>query len=92
MIIADADQERDEIVRQALDIGHDAIVGELDGGIDAWRAAGGTVTGIPVVGPTETATTVIDVRQRSEYTAGHVPGAINIELGSFPRPTCRQGR
>ena len=37
VIIAGADQDRDEIVRQALDIGHDNIVGELDGGIDAWR-------------------------------------------------------
>ena len=26
---------------------------------------------------------MIDVRQRSEYEAGHVPGAVNIELGSI---------
>jgi rhodanese-related sulfurtransferase len=26
---------------------------------------------------------VIDVRQASEYASGHVPGAINIELGSL---------
>lgn len=84
VVIAGSDQDRDEIVRQALDIGHEAIAGELDGGVDAWRAAGGTITGIPLVGPTEAATTIVDVRQRSEYAAGHVPGAINIELGSLP--------
>ena len=39
VIVAGADQDRDEIVRQALDIGHDNIVGELDGGIDAWRGS-----------------------------------------------------
>jgi hydroxyacylglutathione hydrolase len=81
VIVAGADQDRDEIVRQALDIGHDNIVGELDGGIDAWRSAGGAITGIPFVAPSEAVSTLIDVRQRSEYEAGHVPGAVNIELG-----------
>ncbi len=36
--------------------------------------------------------TVIDVRQRSEYEAGHVPGASNIELGislTLPFATAR---
>ena len=35
VIVAGADQDHDEIARQALEIGHDNIVGELDGGIDA---------------------------------------------------------
>ena len=56
MIVAGADQDRAEIVRQCLDIGydigHDGIVGELDGGIDAWRAAGGMIAGIPLVAAT----------------------------------------
>ena len=51
VIVAGADQDRDEIVRQCLDIGHENIVGELDGGIDAWRAAGRQITGIPLVDP-----------------------------------------
>ncbi len=83
VIVAGAGQDRDEIVRQCLDIGHDNIVGELDGGIDAWRAAGGLLAGIPLVSPPEIVSTVIDVRQRSEYGAGHLPGAINVELGSL---------
>ena len=53
VIVAGTDQDRDEIVRQCLDIGHDAVVGELDGGIDAWRAAGGVIAGIPLVDPAE---------------------------------------
>jgi hydroxyacylglutathione hydrolase len=83
VIVAGADQDRDEIVRQCLDIGHEAIIGELDGGIDAWRAAGGVLARIPLVAPPDVGSTLIDVRQQREHTAGHVPGAINIELGSL---------
>jgi glyoxylase-like metal-dependent hydrolase (beta-lactamase superfamily II)/rhodanese-related sulfurtransferase len=83
VVVAGADQDRDEIVRQCLDIGHDNIVGEIDGGIDAWRAAGRRIISIPLVGPDAIVGTVIDVRQRNEFAAGHVPRAINIELGSL---------
>jgi glyoxylase-like metal-dependent hydrolase (beta-lactamase superfamily II)/rhodanese-related sulfurtransferase len=91
VIVADADQDRDEIVRQALDIGHDNIVGELDGGIDAWRSAGRPISGIPLVEPEEIVGTVVDVRQRAEFEAGHVPGAINVELGSLAHTPLREG-
>ena len=33
----------DDAVRQALRVGYDMIVGYLDGGLEAWRAAGGEV-------------------------------------------------
>jgi rhodanese-related sulfurtransferase/glyoxylase-like metal-dependent hydrolase (beta-lactamase superfamily II) len=83
VLVAGAGQDRDEIVRQCLDIGHDSIVGELAGGIDAWRAAGGMIAEIPLVQPPEVVSALIDVRQQGEFEAGHVPGAINIELGSL---------
>lgn len=83
VIVAGSGQDRDEIVRQCLDIGHDGIVGELAGGIDGWRAAGGMIAGIRLVSPPDMVSTVIDVRQRSEYLSGHVPGAINIELAEL---------
>jgi glyoxylase-like metal-dependent hydrolase (beta-lactamase superfamily II)/rhodanese-related sulfurtransferase len=83
VIVAGADQDRDEIVRQALDIGHDNIVGELEGGVDAWRASGRPVDGTSLVDPSDIVGTVIDVRQRGEYETGHVPGAVNIELGGL---------
>ncbi len=28
---------------------------------------------------------VLDVRQASEFAAGHVPGAVHVELGALPR-------
>ena len=40
------DTDRADLVRQCLTIGHDAILGELDGGIDAWAAAGLPVASI----------------------------------------------
>jgi hydroxyacylglutathione hydrolase len=83
VIVAGAGQDRDEIVRQCLDVGHDSIAGELDGGVDAWRASGRETSSIPLVSPSGIVPTVIDVRQRSEYETGHVPGAVNIELGSL---------
>lgn len=91
VIVAGADQDRDEIVRQALDIGHDNIVGELDGGIDAWRTSSRPVDRTPLVAPSDIVGTVIDVRQRAEYESGHVPGAINIELGSLSNTAVPDG-
>jgi hydroxyacylglutathione hydrolase len=83
VIIAAADQDRAEIVRQCLAIGHDSIVGELDGGIDAWRAAARPIARTSLVAPGEIAPTLVDVRQRSEFETDHIPGAINVELGSL---------
>jgi glyoxylase-like metal-dependent hydrolase (beta-lactamase superfamily II)/rhodanese-related sulfurtransferase len=83
VIVAADGQDRDEVVRQCLDVGHESIVGELDGGIEAWRSAGRPVTTVPLVGAEAMVGTVVDVRQRAEFEAGHVPGAINVELGSL---------
>jgi glyoxylase-like metal-dependent hydrolase (beta-lactamase superfamily II) len=83
VIVAGDHQDRNEIVRQCLDIGQEAIVGELDGGIDAWRATGRAIDGISLVGPDDIVGTMLDVRQRSEFDAGHVPDAMNIELGEL---------
>src|SRR5262249_55311787 len=38
--VVDDDQDRDELVRQCLDVGYEHLVGELAGGIAAWRASG----------------------------------------------------
>ncbi len=81
--ILDEHQDRDDVVRQCLDVGHERIVGELAGGIGAWIASGRPVGTIPLVGPGAMTGQVVDVRQANEYAAGHVPGAINVELGSI---------
>jgi rhodanese-related sulfurtransferase len=71
-------------VRACLDVGHEHLAGELDGGIDAWRRAGGMLATTPTVEPGAlTDGTLIDVRQRNEYDVIHIDGALNIELGAL---------
>jgi hydroxyacylglutathione hydrolase len=80
VFVLDAEQDRDELVRQCLDVGHEQLVGELGGGVRAWTEAGHDISAIPLVAPADVTGRLIDVRQADEFTAGHVPGARNIEL------------
>ena len=83
VFVLDADQDRTDLVRQARNIGYDTLLGELDGGIDAWRATGRPVATIPLEPAERISGPVVDVRQHNEYAAGHIPGARHIELGSI---------
>jgi len=84
----------DGVARQALRIGFESILGYVDGGLRGWRAAGRTVqagSALDVDGLAsqlsaggEATPLVIDVRQASEYEAGHVPGALHIGAGELP--------
>ena len=78
------DQDRSDLVRQCLDVGYEQLAGELDGSMTAWRAADLPAATIEIVGPDSLGPNVVDVRQRNEYISAHVPGAVNIELGSMP--------
>ena len=82
VFVLDPDQDRADLVRQCLDVGHEHLVGELAGGIDAWTGSGRPVCAIPLVGPDGMIGQVIDVRQANEYASGHISGALNIELGA----------
>jgi hydroxyacylglutathione hydrolase len=84
LFVLDTDQDRAELVRQCLDVGHEHLVGELDGGIDAWADSGRPLDTIPVVDVDHLTPTVLDVRQANEYAAGHVPGAVNVEVAAIP--------
>jgi rhodanese-related sulfurtransferase len=70
-------------VRQARNVGYDEVLGELAGGIDAWIAAGRTVETTPIVAAARADGTVIDVRQAAEFDTGHLPNAVNVELGAL---------
>jgi hydroxyacylglutathione hydrolase len=84
VFIRDAGQDPAEIVWQALKIGHEQLMGELDGGMASWQAAGLPTAATPLVSAAELRDrTVIDVRQRAEFTAGHLPQASNAELGQL---------
>jgi len=84
VFVRNADQDPAEIAWQALKIGYDRIAGELAGGLGSWTEAGGTVRVTPVVGVGAVGDrAVLDVRQTGEFAAGHLPGAMNVELGAL---------
>ena len=94
VLVLDSPAEWDDAVRQALRIGHESILGHLRGGLPGWQEAGGPVASggrlsvdqlaekVAAGGPD--APLIVDVRQRSEYESGHVPGALHIAAGSVP--------
>jgi len=82
IIVRDRDQDPSEIAWQAAKIGYDNVVGELDGGMTAWRAAGHDTASISLTRAGRLdGRRILDIRQRSEYLDGHLPGAMHIELG-----------
>ena len=93
LILEDAD-DADSLMRQAFRIGHESILGHLAGGFRTWVGAGLPVetTGAMTVdelagalgGDPEAVPFVLDVRQASEFAAGHVLGARHLTAGSLP--------
>jgi hydroxyacylglutathione hydrolase len=85
IIVRDDDQDVNEIVWQAVKIGYDNLIGELDGGLTAWTCAEREVAATALTGPdgVDSNVRVLDIRQRPEYLAGHLPGALHIELGAL---------
>ena len=92
LFVADGvDVER--VVDEALLVGHERFAGVLararGGGMTAWEADGLPVAGSRLVGAAEArasvieGATVLDVRERDEYAAGHVPEAVHIPLGEL---------
>ncbi|GAA0672088.1 MBL fold metallo-hydrolase [Kitasatospora atroaurantiaca] len=77
-------QDGAELAWQAAKIGYDRLAGQLAGGMDAWHADGGPVESIELVTAEKIGTRpVLDVRQDTEFTSGHIPGAAHRELGDL---------
>lgn len=80
----DPDQDRAELAWACLKVGYEDLAGELAGGMEGWRAAGLGERRLPVVAAERLGRArVLDVRQRSEFLEGHLPGAVHVELGSL---------
>jgi hydroxyacylglutathione hydrolase len=102
VLVADADESGDgggagavqvaEATRQLARIGYDRVVGFLEGGIEAWRAAGRGVVRYETISAAALAKRldadellpVIDVREAAEWHAGHIPGSVNIPVHDIP--------
>ena len=84
LLLRDDDQDLEEILWQAAKIGCDRFVGEIEGGMDAWLRAGLPCSSTPLREAFRADDVrVLDIRQRSEFEAGHSPRAVNIELGEL---------
>ena len=93
VLILDRTEDADDLIRQALRIGHESILGHLRGGFRTWIEAGlpiesaGRLTVDDLaesIGTGDDAPFVLDVRQASEFDDGHVPGARHIAAGNLP--------
>jgi hydroxyacylglutathione hydrolase len=85
IIVHSTRQQPAEIAWQAAKIGYDNLAGAIDGGMAAWAASGQPVIRTKLARPNDIASRrVLDVRQDSEFAAGHLPGATHIELGDLP--------
>jgi hydroxyacylglutathione hydrolase len=93
VLLVERPADLDDLSRQAIRIGYEAMAGYIDGGLAAWRRSGRSVAvgrGYDVddlardlAAGADAAPFVIDVRQASEFEAGHVPGAIHIGAGEL---------
>lgn len=87
VIVRTPDQDPADIATAAAKVGFDTLAGELEGGYPAWTRAHAGTGNLALLAPAEmikrlqAGNAVLDIRQSGEYAAGHVPGAVNIELG-----------
>ncbi len=86
MLVAESADQRSEATRQLIRIGYDDVIGYLEGGMEAWARAGYPVETISSMSVKELRerlgeVNLLDVRQTSEWNAGHIPNAIHFEGG-----------
>jgi Zn-dependent hydrolases, including glyoxylases len=87
ILVSEKNTEKEAIVRLAR-VGFNNVIGYLDGGYEAWKAAGEPIDMIIEVEADELAMdipfdenlVVLDVRKPAEFAEGHVKDALNIPL------------
>jgi hydroxyacylglutathione hydrolase len=88
VLVLDEDEQFEDARTELRRIGIDAVAGYLAGGMIAWQAAGKPIESMETI-PAEdlasrlSAYTVLDVRDRTEWQAGRLPGAINAPAGDL---------
>ena len=79
----------EEAVMRLARVGYDNVLGYLNGGLDAWTAAGKEAVSVKSLSPEEFAENgvgsakVLDVRKPSEWDEGHLQNAQNLPLDFF---------
>ena len=85
------DASLDDVVDACALVGFERFDGYLDGGIEAWRAAGLPVRSLPAIGAEDTVPWLqmgaqpIDVREPDELERGAIAGAVSVPLGDLPQ-------
>jgi hydroxyacylglutathione hydrolase len=86
LLVVDKGREEEVITRLAR-VGYDHTIGFLNGGIDAWKAAGKETDRIESISADELAermkkekSTILDVRKPGEYESEHIENAVNLPL------------
>jgi hydroxyacylglutathione hydrolase len=93
MLVVDDGDGREEAVAQLIRVGYEQLRGYLDGGVDAWKAAGFPTNSIEAIDVDELhrrwqqneQLAVLDVRDAAEWNSGHIPGAQHIHIGDLMR-------
>ncbi|MBI3090503.1 MAG: MBL fold metallo-hydrolase [Candidatus Tectomicrobia bacterium] len=93
LLLAEQDDQIPILVRQLVRVGCDRLEGYLAGGIDAWAGAGLPLRHLPQISADELRQRlrrreiahVVDVRNDSEWNAGHIEAALHIPVGSLPQ-------
>ncbi len=88
LLVTEPGKEEESIIRLSR-VGYDNTIGFLQGGFDAWKAAGKEVDTVDRIDAPEfakryaTKPIVIDVRKKSEFDSEHVVDAINVPLNQI---------
>lgn len=99
IFIADEGKEQEVVTRLAR-VGYDNCIGYLQGGVEAWKAAGKELHTISSITADELADALeqhptimlLDVRKKSEYDAEHIIGAENLPLDNINSEMSRVDR
>lgn len=88
VLILGDDVQYEEARTELRRIGIDDVAGYLESGMAAWQAAGKPVEAMETIQVKDLASrlshyAVVDVRDRTEWVGGHVPGAMNAPAGDL---------
>ncbi len=94
LVLVTAAGKEEESIKRLARVGLDKVVGYLEGGFEAWAAAGEELDMIIDIEadefmmdlPHDPNLEVLDVRKPAEFAAGHVVGAANIPLDTLADP------
>jgi rhodanese-related sulfurtransferase len=88
LLVTEPGKEEESIIRLSR-VGYDNAIGYLEGGFEAWKAAGKEVDTVARITAEEFAKRypakplVFDVRKKSEFDSEHVEGAVNVPLNQI---------